>query len=120
MRGNESERSGELRSIPESAQLFDLVVTDIAMLKTPREPTVTRSQRTGEEHHTRLTNLVGQPIYRSHDEPMKFRLILQPAVAVFFVLRDCLKDSRGGNVPNFWALLTEPARGRNGIVMNFH
>ena len=42
------------------------------------------------------------------DGPMKFRLILQPAVAIFFAIRDGLKDAREGNVPYFWALFTEP------------
>jgi hypothetical protein len=44
------------------------------------------------------------------DGPLKFRLILQPAVAVFFAIRDGLKDARRGNVPYFWAIFTEPSR----------
>jgi hypothetical protein len=44
------------------------------------------------------------------DGPLKFRLILQPAVAVFFAIRDGLKDARYGHVPYFWAIFTEPSR----------
>ena len=44
------------------------------------------------------------------DGPLKFRLILQPAVAVFFAIRDGLNDARQGNVPYFWAIFTEPSR----------
>jgi len=44
------------------------------------------------------------------DGPLKVRLILQPAVAVFFAIRDGLNDARRGNVPYFWAIFTEPSR----------
>jgi hypothetical protein len=44
------------------------------------------------------------------DGPLKFRLILQPAVAVFFAIRDGLNDARLGDVPYFWAIFTEPSR----------
>jgi hypothetical protein len=44
------------------------------------------------------------------DGPLKFRLILQPAVAAFFAIRDGLNDARYGNVPYFWAIFTEPSR----------
>lgn len=50
------------------------------------------------------------------DGPMKFRLILQPAVAIFFAIRDGLKDAREGNVPYFWALFTEPARRKDLLL----
>jgi hypothetical protein len=44
------------------------------------------------------------------DGPLKFRLILQPAVAVFFAIRDGLNDARYGRVPYFWAIFTEPSQ----------
>ena len=44
------------------------------------------------------------------DGPMKFRLLLQPTVAVFFAVRDGLNDARRGNAPYFWAIFTEPSR----------
>jgi hypothetical protein len=50
------------------------------------------------------------------DGPLKFRLILQPAVAVFFAIRDGLNDARRGSVPYFWAIFTEPSRRRELIV----
>jgi hypothetical protein len=38
--------------------------------------------------------------------PMKFRLIMQPAMAIFFAIRSGLADAREGRPPYFWALLT--------------
>ena len=40
--------------------------------------------------------------------PMSFRLIMQPLVALFFAVRDGVKDAREGQSPYFWALFTEP------------
>lgn len=40
--------------------------------------------------------------------PMKFRLVLQPAMASFFAIRSGLADARTGKPPYFWALLTDP------------
>lgn len=37
--------------------------------------------------------------------PLKFRLVLQPAMACFFAIRSGLKDAKQGNPPYFWALL---------------
>ncbi len=41
--------------------------------------------------------------------PMKFRLLLQPAMAAFFAIRSGLLDARTGKPPYFWSLLTDPA-----------
>jgi len=41
--------------------------------------------------------------------PMKFRLLLQPSMAVIFAIRSGLKDAREGRTPFFWTLLTDPA-----------
>ncbi len=41
--------------------------------------------------------------------PMKFRLLLQPAMAAFFAIRAGLNDARTGKPPYFWSLLTDPA-----------
>lgn len=41
--------------------------------------------------------------------PMKFRLLLQPAMAAFFAIRAGLNDARTGKPPYFWSLMTEPA-----------
>ena len=42
--------------------------------------------------------------------PMTFRLILQPAMALFFGIRDGLRDAREGRRPHFWTILTDPTR----------
>jgi hypothetical protein len=39
--------------------------------------------------------------------PMKFRLILQPAMAIFLAIRSGLKDARDGKPPYFWTMLTQ-------------
>src|SRR6476620_1903261 len=41
--------------------------------------------------------------------PMKFRLLLQPAMAAFFAIRSGLADARAGKPPYFWALFWDPA-----------
>jgi hypothetical protein len=40
--------------------------------------------------------------------PMKFRLILQPLMAITFAILDGRKDAREGKPPYFWALFTNP------------
>lgn len=40
--------------------------------------------------------------------PMKFRLVLQPLMAVIFAVRAGLADAKGGKPPYFWALVTDP------------
>ena len=39
--------------------------------------------------------------------PMKFRLILQPVMAIIFAVRSGLKDAKAGKPPYFWALFTD-------------
>jgi hypothetical protein len=39
--------------------------------------------------------------------PMKFRLLLQPLMAVIFAVMDGLKDARLGRPPYFWGLLKD-------------
>jgi hypothetical protein len=39
--------------------------------------------------------------------PMKFRLLLQPGMAIFFAIREGLKDAQGGKPPYFWGCLTD-------------
>ena len=39
--------------------------------------------------------------------PMKFRLLLQPGMAIFFAIREGLKDARDGKPPYFWGCLTD-------------
>jgi len=43
------------------------------------------------------------------DAPMKFRLILQPVMAVIVAIRSGLRDAKSGKPPYFWALFTDRA-----------
>jgi hypothetical protein len=47
--------------------------------------------------------------------PMKFRLILQPAMATFFAIRSGLKDARTGKPAYFWAIFTDPQERRASL-----
>lgn len=40
--------------------------------------------------------------------PMKFRLIMQPSMAIFLAIRKGLIDAREGKPPYFWGLCTDP------------
>jgi hypothetical protein len=44
---------------------------------------------------------------------MSFRLILQPAVAIFFALRDGLKDARANRPPYFWTIFSDSSQRRD-------
>lgn len=45
--------------------------------------------------------------------PLKFRLLLQPAMAAFFAIKAGLHDAKAGKPPYFWALFTDPAHRRD-------
>ncbi len=47
--------------------------------------------------------------------PMKFRLLLQPLMAVIFAVRSGLKDAGEGRPPYFWALFTDPQHRREMV-----
>jgi hypothetical protein len=47
--------------------------------------------------------------------PMKFRLVLQPAMALFLAIRNGLKDAREDKPPYFWALFTRA--GERGAML---
>ena len=49
--------------------------------------------------------------------PMKFRLLLQPAMATFFAIRDGLRDARECRPPYFWGLFSEKAE-RTSMLKN--
>jgi hypothetical protein len=42
--------------------------------------------------------------------PMRFRLILQPAVAIVFAIRGGLNDARAGRPPHGWVILVDSTR----------
>jgi hypothetical protein len=52
---------------------------------------------------------VGEQLVARVTGPMKFRLVLQPAMAIFFAVRGGLKDAREGQPAYFWGLFTDPA-----------
>ncbi|HXC96851.1 MAG TPA: hypothetical protein VNU92_14210 [Edaphobacter sp.] len=41
--------------------------------------------------------------------PLHFRLLMQPAMAAFFGIRDGIKDAKVGRPPYFWTISTDPA-----------
>jgi|HubBroStandDraft_5_1064220.scaffolds.fasta_scaffold124080_1 hypothetical protein len=47
--------------------------------------------------------------------PMKFRLILQPVMALFLAIRDGLNDAHQGKPAYFWALFTDPPERRSMV-----
>ncbi|MCL1635597.1 hypothetical protein M2650_13295 [Luteimonas sp. SX5] len=47
--------------------------------------------------------------------PMKFRLVLQPLMALIFATIGGLADAKAGKTPYFWSLLTQPAHRREMI-----
>jgi hypothetical protein len=48
-----------------------------------------------------------QEIAARPEGPMAFRFYLQPAMAIFFAIRDGLKDAKSDRPAYFWALLTD-------------
>jgi hypothetical protein len=40
--------------------------------------------------------------------PMKFRLVLQPAMAAFFAIKVGMADAKAGRPPYFWGLTHDP------------
>ena len=60
-----------------------------------------------DQFHRVGDNLVGRV-----SGPMKFRLVLQPLMAVIFATRAGLRDAKTGQPPFFWAMLTTPAHRR--------
>ena len=49
-----------------------------------------------------LRNLVTRP-----SDPMRFRFILQPAMAVIVAIHDGIKDAKAGRSPYFWTMLSK-------------
>ena len=53
---------------------------------------------------------VGSQLLARVSGPMKFRLVLQPAMAAFFAIRAGLADARAGKPPYFWGLVSDPGQ----------
>jgi hypothetical protein len=47
---------------------------------------------------------VGNHLVDRISGPLKFRLVLQPAMAIFLAIRSGLADARAGKPPYFWSL----------------
>ena len=62
-----------------------------------------------------LNRIVGDLVGRV-DGPMKFRLVLQPLMAIFFAVRAGLVDARMGHPPYFWSLFNDPADARERLL----
>ena len=60
---------------------------------------------------------VGSQLLARVSGPMKFRLVLQPAMSCFFAIRSGLADAKAGKPPYFWALLSKPDH-REDMVKN--
>jgi hypothetical protein len=54
-----------------------------------------------------VTDLIGRL-----SGPLTLRLFLQPSVAMFFAVRDGLKDAREGRPPHLWRMVTGPPEAR--------
>lgn len=68
-----------------------------------------------EELFTRLWNdLIGRI-----GGPLSFRLILQPAMAIIFAIRDGLKDAREGHPAYFYSLFAQPENRRRQLRKGF-
>lgn len=50
---------------------------------------------------------------------MSFRLLLQPATAMIFAIRDGLKDARDGSPAYFYSLFTDPENRRRRLREGF-
>lgn len=53
---------------------------------------------------------VGTQLIARVSGPMKFRLVLQPAMAAFFAIRAGLADAKAGKPPYFWGLISDPGQ----------
>src|SRR4051794_14409468 len=57
-------------------------------------------------------NLIGRT-----DGPLTMRLILQPAVAIFFAVRAGIGDARAGRPAFLWSVITDPVH-RRDLLLN--
>jgi hypothetical protein len=51
--------------------------------------------------------------------PLHFRLLLRPAMATFFGIRDGLKDAREGEPAYFWSLFTDRSHSEERLKSGF-
>jgi len=55
---------------------------------------------------------IGENLIQRVSGPMKFRLVLQPTMAIIFAIRNGLKDAQQGKPAYFWGLFTDPLERR--------
>src|SRR3954452_5455074 len=49
-------------------------------------------------------------LFNRASEPMSFRFVLQPLMALMAALRDGVKDARTGRSPRFWTIIIKPGK----------
>src|ERR1700761_3963690 len=69
--------------------------------------------------HT-LTRYTEQMLTRFTTGPMKFRIYLQPAMAIFFAVRGGLQDAKAGKPPYFWGLFTNKGERKSMLKDGWH
>lgn len=69
--------------------------------------------------HT-LTRYAEQMVTRFTTGPMKFRIYLQPAMALFFAIRGGLQDAKAGKPPYFWGLFTDKGERESMLKDGWH
>ncbi len=57
-----------------------------------------------------MVTRVAENLVARLDGPLHFRFILQPLMAIFFAVRDGIKDAHEGRTPYFWDLFTASGR----------
>lgn len=65
--------------------------------------------------HRIYTDLIGRVT-----GPLHFRLLLQPAMAAFFGVRDGLADAREGKPAYFWSLFTDRIHAKERLKSGLH
>jgi hypothetical protein len=56
---------------------------------------------------------MGEDLIGRLDGPLHFRLFMQPAMAIFFGIRDGIKDARAGNPAYFWTICAHPSHAKD-------
>jgi hypothetical protein len=69
--------------------------------------------------HT-LTRYTEQMLTRFTTGPMKFRIYLQPAMALFFAIRGGLQDAKAGKPPYFWGCCFDKGERKAMIKEGWH
>jgi hypothetical protein len=71
-------------------------------------------------HLADTANRIAENMVARTTGPLHFRFVLQPLMAMFFAVRDGLKDAKTGNPPYFWSLMTVPGHRREMMKDGWH